>query len=151
MPHETATAEKRSSLRTFAERLVAHEARGQKTGGSEAPPVLAICEQLRTPLTTLKGRTGYHALLARALTVAGKLDPWVCNLQVEAGGTLALRAAATTPATPQEVAAGSTVLVLTLLGLLVAFIGEQLTLRLIREVWPDLSPDDLEHRNGDKP
>jgi predicted transglutaminase-like cysteine proteinase len=37
-----------------------------------------------------------------------------------------------------------------LLGLLVAFIGEDLTLRLVREVWPKLSLNDLDLGTGDK-
>jgi len=37
---------------------------------------------------------------------------------------------------PGEITRGSVVLIATLLGLLVAFIGEILTLRLLREIWP---------------
>jgi hypothetical protein len=44
---------------------------------------------------------------------------------------------------PKEIAEGSIVLVAQLLGLLVAFIGENLTVRLVREVWPKLSLSDL--------
>ena len=150
MPDESAAAKERPSLETFAGLLITHEAQSRQAGGSEAPDAFQIFEKLRAPLATLMGSTGYHALLSRALMVAGREAPWVGNVQVKAGGTLALRAAAA-PATPQDVAAGSTVLVLTLFGLLVAFIGEQLTLRLVREVWPDLSADDLEPRTGDKP
>ena len=36
-----------------------------------------------------------------------------------------------------------------LLGLLVTFIGEELTLRLVREVWPKLSPNNLDFGKGD--
>ena len=42
------------------------------------------------------------------------------------------------------------VLVAQLLGLLVAFIGETLTLRLVREVWPKLPLNDLDFGRGDK-
>jgi hypothetical protein len=37
-----------------------------------------------------------------------------------------------------------------LLGLLVAFIGEDLTLRLVREVWPKLSLNNLDFGKGYK-
>jgi len=39
-------------------------------------------------------------------------------------------------------------LVAQLLGLLVAFIGENLTLRLMRDVWPKLSLEDLKFTQG---
>jgi hypothetical protein len=38
-----------------------------------------------------------------------------------------------------------------LLGLLVAFIGDNLTLRLVRDVWPTLSLEDLNFAQGDHP
>jgi hypothetical protein len=48
-------------------------------------------------------------------------------------------------------AEGSVVLVAQLLALLVAFIGENLTLRMVREVWPKLPQiNDLDLRKGDK-
>lgn len=45
---------------------------------------------------------------------------------------------------PEQFAEGRLVLVTQLLGLLVAFIGEELTLRLVREAWPKLSLNDLD-------
>jgi hypothetical protein len=37
-----------------------------------------------------------------------------------------------------------------LLGLLVAFVGESLTVRLVREVWPKVRLDDLDFGNEGK-
>jgi len=45
---------------------------------------------------------------------------------------------------------GRVVLLAQLLGLLVAFIGEDLTLRLVREVWPKLSINDVNFGKGDE-
>ena len=45
---------------------------------------------------------------------------------------------------------GGVVLIAQLLGLLVAFIGESLTVRLAREAWPKLPLNGLESGNGDK-
>jgi hypothetical protein len=45
---------------------------------------------------------------------------------------------------PDEIFEGRVVLLAQLLGLLVAFIGENLTLRLVREVWPKLSLNDVD-------
>jgi hypothetical protein len=51
---------------------------------------------------------------------------------------------------PEQLSKGSVVLVAQLLRLLVAFIGENLTLQLVREIWPKLSDNDLELGKGDK-
>ena len=45
---------------------------------------------------------------------------------------------------PDEIAEGGVVVLAQLLGLLVAFIGEELTLRLVQEVWPKLPLDSLD-------
>jgi len=51
---------------------------------------------------------------------------------------------------PDEFMEGRRVLVAQLLGLLVAFIGENLTLRLVREIWPEISLNNLNFITGDK-
>ena len=45
---------------------------------------------------------------------------------------------------PKKLAEGSVVLLAQLLGLLVAFIGGNLTLQLVREMWPKIPLDDLD-------
>jgi hypothetical protein len=45
---------------------------------------------------------------------------------------------------------GGIVLVAQLLGLLTAFIGGSLTMRLVREVWPKLAFIELESNSGGK-
>jgi hypothetical protein len=52
---------------------------------------------------------------------------------------------------PKELTASGVVLVAQLLGLLVAFIGDNLTLRLVRDVWPTVSLEDLHFTQGDHP
>ena len=51
---------------------------------------------------------------------------------------------------PDELFEGGVVLLAQLLGLLVAFIGETLTLRLVREVWPEVPLDDLDFGKGEQ-
>jgi hypothetical protein len=51
---------------------------------------------------------------------------------------------------PAQFAEGRTVLLAQLLGLLVAFIGEGLTVRLVHEAWPDLSHSELNFGKGGK-
>ena len=51
---------------------------------------------------------------------------------------------------PDKFFEGRVVLLAQLLGLLVAFIGANLTLRLVREIWPKVPLNDLNFGNGDK-
>jgi hypothetical protein len=50
---------------------------------------------------------------------------------------------------PEAILEGRVVLLAEMLGLLVAFIGESLSLRLVREIWPKALPDHREPVNGD--
>jgi hypothetical protein len=53
------------------------------------------------------------------------------------------------PLTRAAMAKCSVILVAQLLALLVAFVGESLTRRIVREVWPKLSFTDSDFRKGD--
>jgi hypothetical protein len=79
--------------------------------------------------------------------------PWLRAVRVKADGALeALDDAADRPApvSPQEIVEGRIVLLAQLLGLLVAFIGGNLTLQLVGEIWPKVALDDLDFGNGGK-
>jgi hypothetical protein len=130
-------------MRDFAERLVAHEVSENGSSGTKTPAAFPVCEKLRPHLANLMGRTGFHALLSRALTRAGAELPSLHGLEVSADGSLTQSDKFAKRATPDELAAGSVVVVAQLLDLLVAFVGEKLTLQIVRDVWPKLVPDDL--------
>ena len=131
-------------VRDFAERLIAYETRGNNSSGTKNPAAFPVFEKLRPHLASLMGNTGFRALLSRALVRAEAEVPSLRAVQVNADGSLAASDKLEMQADPEELARGSVVLVAQLLGLLVAFIGETLTLRLIREVWPKLSLNDLD-------
>lgn len=137
-------------MRDFAERLIACETRENKSFGTKIPAAFPVCEKLRSHLANLMGNTGFHALLSRALARAEADVPSLRAMQVKADGSLARLDKLGVQASPEELAKGSVVLVAHLLGLLVAFIGEDLTLRLVREVWPKLPLNDLNFGKGDK-
>jgi hypothetical protein len=139
-----------SKTQALAQRLVELEARTRKADDSKAPGAFSICEMLRPQLATLMGGVGFRVLLSRALVVAQADDPWLHTVQVEDDGTLSARDEAAALKNPEAMARGSVVLVSHLLGLMVAFIGEALTLRLVLQVWPTLSFDELDSRKGDK-
>jgi hypothetical protein len=98
---------------------------------------------MRTHLTTLMGNSGHRALQMRALALAGAEVPWLRGLQVAADGTMEGPDPSGAPVDPDAMTEGGVVLVAQLIGLLVAFIGEWMTLRLVREIWPNLPAGDL--------
>ncbi len=108
------------------------------------PAAFDVCEKLRPHLATLMGITGFHALLSRALVLANVEVPWLRAVHVKADGSLERLGELEAQAAPEVIANGQVVLLAQLLGLLVAFIGEDMTLRLTREVWPKLSLNDLD-------
>ena len=137
-------------MRDFAERLIACETRGNGSSGTKKPPVFPVCEKLRPHLAVLMGNTGFRALLSRALARAEADVPSLRAMQVKADGSLAGLDKLELQAAPKQLAEGRVVLVSQSLGLLVAFIGETLTLRLVRESWPKLSVSDSDLAERDK-
>ena len=132
-------------MRDFAERLIAYETKGNKPSKTKTPTACLVCEKLRPHLATLMGNTGFRALLSRALALANAEIIWLRAVHVKADGSLEGLDELHAQLDPDEFFEGCVVLLAQLLGLLVAFIGENLTLRLVREVWPKLSLDDLNY------
>ena len=131
-------------MRTVAMRLIVHEARGNKPSVAKAAADFSTCEKLGPHLATLVGNGGYQALLSRALALAQAEVPWLSAVHVKADGTLEGVEAHYAQLGPDKFFEGRVVLFAQLLGLLVAFIGGDLTLRLVREVWPNAKLDGLE-------
>jgi hypothetical protein len=135
-------------MRDFAGRLIAFEATGSKSPGTTIPTAFLACEKLRSPLATLLGNVGFSALLSRALALAATEVKWLGVVHVDARGALEGLAEPQAKISPAESARGGVVLLAQLLGLLATFIGEDLTLRLVREVWPKLGGDAAEFGKG---
>src|SRR5665647_2856289 len=125
-------------MRDFAERLIAYETRGNKSSETKPPAVFLVGEKLRPQLATLMGNVGFRALLSRALALASAELPWLRAVHVNTGGSFEGLDKLGAQVDPDEIFEGCVVLLAQLLGLLVAFIGEELTLRLVLEVWPKL-------------
>ena len=128
-----------SEMRDFAERLVAYETKGKKSAAAKLPVAFHICEKLRPHLATLMGSTGFGALLSRALALAVKEVPQLSVVQVHVDGTFSGVDAPKAQGNAEKLAEGGVVLLARLLGLLEAFIGGALTLRLLHDVWPKLT------------
>lgn len=136
-------------MREFAGRLIAHELKLNAAPPSDVPPAFLVCDRLRPHLATLMGNAGYRALLARALALAGAESSWWRVVRVGPDGVLEMPVPGTAPAVADQ-PADDVVLLAQLLGLMVAFIGEELTRRLMREVWPKLPRTDLNFGKGIK-
>ena len=133
-----------SQMRVLAGRIIALERSGPNSAATRIRSAMPAPERLRPPLASLMGIDGFRALLSRALALAGAEVPWLRAVRVESDGTLDGWMQPYALLGPEQYHEGRVVLLAQLLGLLVAFIGERLTLRLLLEEWPKLSGGDLD-------
>lgn len=129
-------------MRNFAASLINHEA-GLRSSAQGTTVAFTVPDRMRTHLTMLMGNEGHRALLMRALALAASEVRWLREIGVGIDGSLEGLDTILAPVTPDEALNGGTVLVAHLIGLLVAFIGERLTLQIVREVWPKMPTKDL--------
>lgn len=137
-------------MRDFAERLIAYETRGSKSSTTKTSAAFNVCEKVRPQLTNLMGNTGCHALLSRALTLANTEVPWLRAIHVKSDCSLEGLGELEAQVDPEGIAEGGVAMTAHLLGLLVTFIGENLTLQWVREAVPKLALSDLDFRKLDK-
>jgi hypothetical protein len=130
-------------VRHLARLLLNLEASPAEPAEGEAHAVLSAVAKLRGHLAKLVGLVGFQALLARALALAKSEVRWLETVRITADTSLEGLSESARQQSAEAVAAGSAALLAQLIGLLVSFIGEALTLRLVGEVWPDLQDQDL--------
>ena len=131
------------TTRELAQRLLAYEAVEAGTANADTQAVYRVCDKLRRSLTTLAGAAGFHSLLARALTLAKKESPLLGAWEVKSDGSL--------QGLNGEAAQSGALLIAQLIGLMITFIGEALTLRLLHDVWLDLPDSEVKfERNESK-
>ena len=131
-------------MRHFAKRLTVYERRANTASETKALSAFRVCEKLRAHLGTFMGTAGFRELLSCALPRANVEVPWLGAVHVNADGALEGLEELHAKHKPDELFEGGVVLVAQLLGLLVAFIGETLTLRFVHEVWPEVPLDNLD-------
>ncbi|HYH69452.1 MAG TPA: hypothetical protein VD866_32455 [Urbifossiella sp.] len=125
------------AIRDFARRLVAVEATGGGAPGAEG----RVCDRLRVPLSRLAGVAGFRSLLSRAVALARAEVPALAAVQVRPDATLE----GLDDLGPEP----GVVVVAQLVGLLVTFIGEPLTLALVRDAWPGAALTGIDSGSGD--
>jgi hypothetical protein len=138
-------------IQDLARRLFAFEAAHAVSSDAGVDVAVRVIEELRLRLIKLAGVDGFRSLLSRALTLAKAEVSSLTMVQVRADGSLegfdGIEGSGEAGAAGQP----GIVLVAHLLELLVTFIGAPLTLRLVRDKWPDASMDGADLRSEEKP
>jgi len=130
-------------MRALAAKLINCEEGKLKVSRREHSTVFIVPEKLRPHLATLMGNDGCRALVMRSLALASHEVPWLYSVRVSIDGVLEEAEETDPVVTGAERSEGAEVLAARLLGLLAVFIGEKLTLRLVCEVWSEISSSDL--------
>ena len=125
-------------MHDFAKRLIAHETSGNKPSATNGTVDFAVIPKLRPMLTNLMGNVGFSALISRALALASKKVRWLAKVHINSDGSFQGMDELVEQIDADEFFEGQVVLLAQLLGLLVAFIGENLTWRLVGDVWPQM-------------
>ena len=139
-------------MRDLANQLVAYEAAASKASEPVESAALRVYEKLRGRLSALAGVAGFQSLAFRALTQARSDAPGLWAVEVAADGSLKGLGGSEPPVDIDNDSAGEggVVLIGRLLGLLLIFLGEALTLNLISDLWPDAALDDRISGKGKK-
>ena len=138
------------ATQNLARRLIALEAARDPADGPAGAAVRA-CEKMRAPLAKLAGVAGFRSLLSRSLALATAEVPWLEGVKVRADGSLEGFDPVGRQRGADQCGEAGVVLVAQLLGLLETFIGEPLTLGLVRDAWPDAPLDETGRTAGGQP
>ena len=125
------------AARKLARWLLTYDSADVRTPGGKSPGVFFVCDKLRHHLTIYAGVAGFRSLLSRAHALAKAEVTWLDAVRVRGDGSLEWPGADESQLDTKKIAAGEVALLAQLLGLLVTFIGESLTLLLVREIWPE--------------
>jgi len=139
-------------MRDLARCLLAYEADAGNNSESMEFPTRRVYEKLHQSLSEFVGVAGFHSLASRALTLAKPEAPSLSAARVAADGSLQGLGEIETQIDMDKDRAGEEeiILITRLLGLLRIFLGEALTLSLLRNAWPGEAFDDRNSTHGRK-
>ena len=129
------------ATRDLARRLLADEAAAGDTSLSERSAAFRVYDKLRGTICAVAGVAGFRSLASRALTLAKGEAPSLGVFQVTADGDLQGLSDIEPQIDKHHDGDGDVILIAELLGLLITFIGEPLTLRLVQDAWPEAGHD----------
>ena len=139
-------------MRDLAHRLLTYEAGATTTSEPMESPTLRVYEKLRQSLGESVGVAGFQSLASRALTLAKPEAPSLGAARVSSDGSLQGLGEIETQIDIDKDRAGEgeIILIARLLGLLRLFLGEALTLSLLRSTWPGEVFEDRNSLHGRK-
>ena len=147
-----------AEMRDLAHRLLTYEANAGKTSESLQSATPRVYEKLRQSLGAFAGTAGFQSLAVRALALARSEAPSLNAARVTADGSLHGLGESEHQFDIDKVQAGEfpageggTILIARLLGLLLTFLGEALTLSLLRNAWPGAAFDDRNSEQETEP
>ena len=132
--------ERSATVDDLVRRLLQHEAGGARDPESLAAAVDRACGKLSAELETLVGRGGVAALLGRAVNLTKREFPFLAGvrLQMDAPPSFEALHESLQGRSPAEADAASVALLANLMGLLINLLGEDLGLRPVVNVWPNV-------------
>jgi hypothetical protein len=152
-------------MRDLAQWLLTYEANAGEVSEPVESTILRVYEKLRQSLSAFAGTAAFHSLASRALAMASSEIPSLRAAQVSADGALnglghglGQGQSEFGPqidlendgAGEQRAGDEGIVVIARLLGLLLIFLGAPITLRLLRNAWPDARFDDRSSKKGRK-
>jgi hypothetical protein len=140
---KSANSDALADVPSIAQRLIAGELQADESSDSAGRAAFRVCEKLRQPLSSLIGAVGFRSLLSRALTLGRGEVPWLRGVELGNDGALGFSIEMKAQLDSKEAAGGGEALIAQLLGLLITFIGEALTLRLVYNTWPSATTHEL--------
>jgi hypothetical protein len=140
------------TTRDLAHRLLAYEVVLAKTSEPSESASLRVYEKLRQGLGEFVGVAGFYSLASRALALARTEAPSLSAARVAADGSLQGLGELEhqMDIDKDRTDEAGIILIARLLGLLLLFLGEALTLSLLRGTWPGAALDDRSSENGRK-
>ncbi len=138
-------------IHDLARRLLVLESAPDNSPEGRVDVAVHVIAELRVRLVKLAGIHGFRSLLLRALTLAKLQVPSLSGVTVDKDGSLEGFDEIDRSQDAGTAEPGGTLLVAHLLELLVTFIGTPLTMRLLRDKWPDASIDEAALGAEDKP
>ena len=124
-----------ASIRAWAHRLLALEAANKSASDTDRHNLLRVFGKLRIALTQFVGADGFTALIRRALALARREVPSLQTAKVTPEGRL--EGIEENAADAKYDSEATIAITAHLLALLVTFINEPLTLRLMSDLWRD--------------
>lgn len=132
-----------SAERDLAKKILAYEGGKSETKEARGDAAAHVFEKLRLHLSKLVGIAGFQALLTRSRALAEAEVRWLAAIQIMSDGALEGISEIIMQQEADAAAEGSVALLGHLLGLLITFIGKDLTLRLVQDIWPDAALNDF--------